>query len=180
MCGITGFIDHTKRCVQPQRIVRAMANTLTHRGPDAMGTWCDEDVAAFLGHRRLAVIDVTPGGGQPMVSSCGRWVLAYNGEVYNAAALRRELQASDRRFRGTSDTEVLLEGIAQWGLCETLDRVNGTFAFAFAAWDRSQGMLYLARHRIGIEPMYWGECGGSFIFASEWGGSRPIPLGVRI
>ena len=156
MCGIVGFIDAGSRCQDSARVVAEMANRLHLRGPDAQNTWCDHDAGVYLGHRRLAIIDLSANGAQPMASTNGRWVISYNGELYNADELTAELGASGIQLRGDSDTEVLLEGIAHWGLEGTLDRINGMFAFA--VWDRAERVLYLVRDRVGIKPLYW-PCG---------------------
>jgi asparagine synthase (glutamine-hydrolysing) len=126
-----------------------------------------------LGHRRLSILDLTPNGRQPMVSACGRYVVTLNGEIYNFRQLRRELENHGHRFRGSSDTEVLLAAVAEWGVEEALRVFNGMFAFAI--WDRSQRILHLARDRAGEKPLYYGRCGGSFMFASELKALRVHP-----
>ncbi|TFH46440.1 MAG: asparagine synthase (glutamine-hydrolyzing), partial [Lysobacterales bacterium] len=126
-----------------------------------------------LGHTRLAIIDLSPAGAQPMISSCGRFVLSYNGEVYNAPELRAELQAAGRPFRGHSDTEVMVEGFAVWGVRPTIERLIGMFAFA--VWDCSTHTLTLARDRLGIKPLYWGRINGSLVFASELKAFKALP-----
>lgn len=142
-----------------------MAETLRHRGPDADTVWCDAGAGLAFGHRRLSIIDLSPAGAQPMVSSCGRFVLAYNGEVYNATELRPELEAAGRRFHGHSDTEVIVEGAGVWGVEATVHRLIGMFAMAL--WDRRDRILYLIRDRLGIKPLYWTESAGRFLFGSE-------------
>lgn len=142
-----------------------MVSVLTHRGPDSAGVWEDRAARVWMGHRRLSVVDLSASGAQPMVSSNGRWVLTYNGELYNAVDLRAELSAQGVVFRGSSDTEVLLEAIAGWGLHKTLRRINGMFAFA--VWDREQRSLFLARDRLGIKPLYWAQTTAGFLFGSE-------------
>ena len=167
MCGINGLIDSraaTGRDELETR-ARAMAQTLTHRGPDDDGVWADESAGVGLGHRRLSIIDLSPAGHQPMVSTDGRYVLVYNGEIYNFPTLRGELESAGATFDGSSDTEVLLEAIALWGLDEALLRANGMFAFA--VWDRQERKLHLARDRFGEKPLYLGWAGGTFLFASE-------------
>lgn len=175
MCGIAGFIDKNAK-LDPRRymtIVTAMSSTLAHRGPDGAGSWIDENAGLTLGNRRLAIIDLTKAADQPMVSSCGRFVLTYNGEIYNAPELRDELRAAGRRFRGHSDTEVLLEACASWGIHATLSRLDGMFAFAL--WDRKEKALYLARDRLGIKPLYWADSTDRFLFGSELKALRAFP-----
>ncbi|MCB0971015.1 MAG: asparagine synthase (glutamine-hydrolyzing) [Acidimicrobiales bacterium] len=149
---------------------------LAHRGPDDRGTWRDGEVGVELGHRRLSIIDLTPGGHQPMTSASGRYVLVFNGEVYDHRDLRHELEGAGVRFRGTSDTEVLLEGIDRWGLRRTLERIDAMFALAL--WDRREGRLALARDRLGEKPLFVAASAKEVRFASEmkawWVGSvRP-------
>ncbi len=143
-----------------------MGSRLLHRGPDADGEFLDEDAGLGLGHRRLSILDLSPEGRQPMVSTCGRYVIAYNGEIYNYRQLRQELERSaPRAFRGSSDTEVLLEAIAAWGLNTALQRCIGMFALAL--WDRDERRLRLVRDRLGIKPLYYSDTGKGWIFASE-------------
>lgn len=167
MCGIAGFLD-ARRVLGADSLAAtgaAMAATLHHRGPDDSGVWTDPPVGVSLAHRRLAILDLSPAGRQPMVSSCGRLVLTYNGEIYNHAALRRELEASGRHFRGHCDAEVLVEACAELGVEAALGRIIGMFAFA--VWDRVTRTLTLARDRIGIKPLYWAQFGKLFMFGSE-------------
>ena len=175
MCGIAGLVD--SRCAYSAedlaRTAEAMAAPLRHRGPDDAGVWADPAAGVALAHRRLAILDLSPAGHQPMASSCDRWVLTYNGEIYNHAELRDELSASGRTFRGHSDTEVLVEACAAWGVEATLRRLVGMFAFA--AWDRATRTLTLARDRIGKKPLFWGRFGRLFLFASEIKGLRGHP-----
>ncbi len=142
-----------------------MADCLLHRGPDDGGSWADGEVGIGFGHRRLSIIDLSAAGRQPMLSANGRYVLTYNGEIYNAPELRRECEAAGIAFRGTSDTEVLVETIARHRLRPTLERLIGMFAFAL--WDRELRELTLVRDRLGIKPLYWGRFGKAFLFASE-------------
>jgi asparagine synthase (glutamine-hydrolysing) len=127
-----------------------MSAPMRDRGPDDGGVWTDPVAGVALAHRRLAILDLSPAGHQPMTSSCGRLVLTYNGEIYNHAELRDELRAAGRTFRGHSDTEVLVEACAQWGIGPTLRKLCGMFAFAL--WDRSTRTLTLARDRLGKKP----------------------------
>jgi len=175
MCGIAGFIDCSKQFNPEElsRCVAEMSDRLAHRGPDGSGVWTDSDLGIALGHRRLSIIDLSDMGRQPMVSDDGRFVLTYNGEIYNHKALRRELEQEGCRFRGHSDTEVLLEAIARWGLGPTLDRLNGMFAFA--VWDRTDRRLTLVRDRVGIKPLYYGWSGATFLFGSELSALRAHP-----
>jgi len=167
MCGIAGFLDPAGRTAHPEAAVRAMAAKLRRRGPDDAGAWTDPGVGIALGHRRLAVIDRSAEGHQPMISRCGRYVACYNGEIYNFPALRRELERLDPTcaWRGHSDTEVLLEAVSAWGLPEALARCNGMFALAL--WDRDKRALHLARDRMGEKPLYYGWSGDVFLFGSE-------------
>ncbi len=166
MCGLTGILDSTG---SPQadlrQIAGAMTRSLRHRGPDAEGIWTADGIA--LGHRRLSILDLSPAGAQPMHSACGRYVIAFNGEIYNHLDLRRELEDNGAapNWRGHSDTETLLAGIRFWGLDVTLERAAGMFAIAL--WDRRERRLSLARDRIGEKPLYWGWAGRSLVFGSE-------------
>lgn len=152
-------------------LLGSMADHLQHRGPDARGIWSEGPVG--LGHRRLAILDLSEAGAQPMQSCCGRYVIAFNGEIYNHLDLRQELAGAVPGWRGHSDTETLLAGIAHWGLDETLRRTAGMFALAL--WDRRGKRLFLARDRIGEKPLYWGWAGKSLIFASELKALRQVP-----
>ena len=165
MCGIAGILDtRDSDPRQSEQLVRRMTDMLAHRGPDGDGLWSDSG-GIVLGHRRLAIIDLSEHGRQPMLSADGRWALSYNGEFYNFLDVRRELIAQGVSFKGDSDTEVLLEGCACWGLRATLAKVAGMFAFAL--WDRRERRLYLARDRLGIKPLYWAQVGTRIIWASE-------------
>lgn len=166
MCGLTGILDPRGRAPLATA-VQAMTDRLVHRGPDGDGVWTDDAAGIALGHRRLAIIDLSPAGAQPMTSACGRYVIAYNGEVYNAEDLRRELAAAGGApdYRGHSDTEVMLAAFTYWGVRPTVEKLIGMFAFAL--WDREERCLVLARDRLGIKPLYWGDTGGLFLFASE-------------
>jgi asparagine synthase (glutamine-hydrolysing) len=167
MCGVAGLWDR-RAATAPEALAtaaRGMTDTLLHRGPDAGDVWCDAEAGIALGHRRLSIIDLSPAGAQPMVSSCGRFVLSYNGEVYNAEDLRPDLIGAGRTFRGHSDTEIIVEGLAVWGVEATIAKLIGMFAMAI--WDRRDRVLHLVRDRLGIKPMYWASAGGLFLFGSE-------------
>lgn len=164
MCGIAGILaNHHAAELDLAAVAGAMADTLRHRGPDAGAAWADQAAGIAFGHRRLSIIDLSPAGAQPMASACGRFVIAYNGEVYSAAEIRRDLPTIE--FRGHSDTEAVLEACTAWGVEKTLSRLIGMFAFA--VWDRRDRCLTLARDRMGIKPLYWARLGGAFLFASE-------------
>jgi asparagine synthase (glutamine-hydrolysing) len=176
MCGLAGFLDPSGKAGGTDAMREAaarMAAALRHRGPDDAGAWADADAGIALGHQRLSILDLSAAGHQPMTSGCGRYVIAYNGEVYNFAELRSEIEAGGHRFRGRSDTEVLVEAIAQWGVEAALKRAIGMFAFAL--WDREERTLTLARDRLGIKPLYWGRFGDLFLFGSELKALRAHP-----
>jgi asparagine synthase (glutamine-hydrolysing) len=167
MCGIAGFRDFSAsspEMVLSQR-VRDMCDALFHRGPDGEGDWLDSEAGIALGHRRLAIVDLSDAGHQPMESRCGRYVISFNGEVYNFRELRRDLEHRHHVFRGGSDTEVMLAAISEWGLDSALSRFIGMFAFAL--WDRRTRMLALVRDRMGVKPLYWTVSRGHLLFGSE-------------
>jgi len=161
MCGIAGIFNLNGAPVSPV-VLRRMTDAIAHRGPDGEGFYTDSFLG--LGHRRLAIIDLTPGGHQPMSMPDESIVLSYNGEIYNFREMRAELESRGHCFRSRSDTEVLLHGYAEWGL-DVLDRLNGMFAFAI--WDRSKQELFLARDRYGIKPLYYTIRENQFVFGSE-------------
>jgi asparagine synthase (glutamine-hydrolysing) len=177
MCGVAGFVaGRSVSREQLRAIATAMADTLVHRGPDAGDAWVDSDDVVALGHRRLAILDLSPAGNQPMTSASGRWTVSYNGEIYNHRSLRAELGPS-LTWRGHSDTETLVEAIDRWGVQSTLERLNGMFAVA--AWDAQAQTLFLARDRLGEKPLYWTHQGDRFAFASELRALRMTP-GIRL
>jgi asparagine synthase (glutamine-hydrolysing) len=175
MCGIAGWVSRSQAVSSATLLhtVSTMAEVLHHRGPDGRGAWCDEEAGVALGHTRLAVIDLSESGKQPMRSRDERYVLNYNGEIYNFRELRAQLQVEGTHFRGHCDTEVLLEAIAAWGLDVTLARSNGMFAFAL--WDARERRLTLARDRLGEKPLYYFASPNDFVFASELGAMRRHP-----
>jgi len=174
MCGIVGFLGSSGSAGQDTAVVRRMADLIRHRGPDDDGVWGDAEAGIALAQRRLAIIDLSPAGHQPMLSLCKRYVLVFNGEIYNYDEIRRKLDAeAAHAWRGHSDTEVLLEAIARWGLKHTLKLCVGMFALAL--WDRAERTLVLARDRLGEKPLYYGRIGGSFVFASELKAFRGHP-----
>ena len=171
MCGIAGLVGAKVDAA----IVTRMTDPIAHRGPDDAGVWIDPEGAIGLGFRRLAILELSPAGAQPMASNDGRWMLTFNGEIYNHLAVRRELEAEGAvaAWRGHSDTETLVEGVAAWGLKATLERCVGMFAVAL--WDTRTRMLHLARDRFGEKPLYYGWVGGDFVYASELKAIRTHP-----
>src|SRR5580692_2090514 len=167
MCGITGFLDtsRSKSSEQLTLIARRMSTSLSHRGPDADGIWVDQNTGVAFGHRRLSIIDLSPMGAQPMHSAGGRYVITFNGEIYNFKSLRQELEQLGETFRGHSDTEIMLAAIARWGVEASLKKFNGMFAFGL--WDREEQTLYLSRDRAGEKPLYYGWAGKTLLFGSE-------------
>jgi asparagine synthase (glutamine-hydrolysing) len=173
MCGLTGAWEPPGELEGQGRRLRAMAACLAHRGPDDEGHWSDPSSGIGFGFRRLAVVDVSPAGHQPMFSRDERFVVAFNGEIYNHRELRRELESHGARFRGTSDTEVIVEALARWGVADMLPRFWGMFAIA--AWDRATRTLWLARDRLGKKPLYYTNAGGTWLFGSELKALRRHP-----
>ncbi len=169
MCGIAGlFLRRPAAEEMLSARAAAMAEAIAHRGPDGAGLWTDPRSGLALAHRRLAVIDLSPGGAQPMRSTCGRYVISYNGELYNYRELREELARSGHRVHGDSDTAVLLAALAAWGVEAALPRLDAMFAFAL--WDSSERALWLARDHAGIKPLVWAQLGdGTILFGSELG-----------
>lgn len=179
MCGIAGIVGAVAG-VDLEGVARTMAAQLLHRGPDDQGFWTDPAGRVALAHRRLSIIDVSPLGHQPMQSVSGRYVIVYNGEIYNFEQLRRQLQAAGQApaWRGHSDTEVLLAAIDAWGLEAALSSTVGMFAIAL--WDRESQTLCLARDRIGEKPLYYGQTARGVAFASELKAIRAIAGGLEI
>lgn len=167
MCGITGFwnFSNSRSNAELTSVVTRMTDAIRHRGPDDNGAWVDENSGVALGFRRLAIVDLSSTGHQPMLSADERYVIIFNGEVYNYADLKKELDEAGYEFRGTSDTEVMLAGILEWGLEEAVKRFNGMFAVAL--WDRREKQLHLIRDRVGVKPLYYGWHGKTLLFGSE-------------
>jgi len=167
MCGIAGFLDLKRRFGNQDAaaLARTMADRITHRGPDAGGTWADAATGVAFGHRRLSIVDLSAAGAQPMVSGSGRSVICYNGEVYNPEEFRSELELRGTRFRGHSDTEVLLEAFEAWGVLASAKRLVGMFALAW--WDAHRRTLWLLRDRVGKKPLYYGRFDGTLLFGSQ-------------
>jgi asparagine synthase (glutamine-hydrolysing) len=173
MCGIAGFVLAPTAGIDPASVLRMMTNQLAHRGPDGGDSVLESDGAVGLGHRRLAIVDLSEAGRQPMVSHSGRYVITYNGEVYNFQELRRELEITGAHFRGHSDTEVMLAAMDAWGISAAIRRLAGMFAFAL--WDRRERELWLVRDRLGKKPLYVGTVKGSLVFGSELKAIRAFP-----
>jgi asparagine synthase (glutamine-hydrolysing) len=165
VCGIAGFLDAKGGGAEARSRVRAMTDAVAHRGPDDSDVWTDDAAGIALGHRRLSIIDLSPLGRQPMTSADGRYVITYNGEVYNFVELRKELETLGHRFRGGSDTEVMLAACVEWGPERAIARFVGMFAIAL--WDAKTRVLRLVRDRIGVKPLYWCRRNGVVLFGSE-------------
>lgn len=178
MCGVAGFLSLNRAAAvaDMQATLRRMGEALRHRGPDDRGQWADPATGIGLAHQRLSILDLSPQGRQPMSSACGRYVVSFNGEIYNHLDLRQSLGSGDPLpgpWRGTSDTEVMLAAISRWGLRKALDRLVGMFALAL--WDRQQRRLHLIRDRLGEKPLYYGWCGADLVFGSELKAMRAYP-----
>ena len=174
MCGFSGFLYRDNFPAHAQSILDAMGMAIANRGPDSQDVWFDAETGIGLSHRRLAIVDLSPAGHQPMKSSTGRYLIAFNGEIYNHLTIRAELeQLSARQWRGHSDTETLLAGIEAWGLKKTLEKSVGMFALAL--WDTQTAELLLARDRFGEKPLYYGWNNDVFLFGSELKSFRAHP-----
>src|SRR6185437_9364864 len=170
MCGLTGYWatvrEPTIRAIEP------MCRAIEHRGPDDEGIWSAPDFGPALGFRRLAIIDVSPAGHQPMASATGRYLVVFNGEIYNFAALRASL-GDNIQWRGHSDTEVMLAAIERWGVKTAIEKCSGMFAIAL--WDRQERALHLVRDRLGEKPLYYGMFDGTLLFVSKLKALRAHP-----
>ena len=176
MCGLTGFLtSNSQHGIDIEAVARSIGDQISHRGPDDAGVWSDADAGYTIVHRRLSILDLSPSGHQPMHSASGRWVLAYNGEVYNHIGLRQQLERECAApvWHGHSDTETLLACFEAWGVERTLKLSVGMFAIAL--WDRDERVLTLARDRIGEKPLYYGWQGDTFLFGSELKALRAHP-----
>ena len=172
MCGISGLI--VKQSLQNiEQSITDMSMTLSHRGPDDHGCWIDDNKKIALAHRRLSILDLSHVGHQPMMSSSDRYIMVFNGEIYNFQSLAGELKNKSHQFNGHSDTEVMLSAIEEWGIESAVKKFNGMFAFA--VYDRKLSKLYLVRYRLGIKPLYYGLSNGAFLFASELKAFRKFP-----
>jgi asparagine synthase (glutamine-hydrolysing) len=165
MCGISGFFSIQRSNEEISKVIKRMTDAIQHRGPDDEGVWTDPHVGIALGFRRLAILDLSPLGHQPMLSTNERFVMVFNGEIYNFAEIRDELSSLGHSFRGGSDTEVMLAGVVEWGILDAVRRFNGMFAIAL--WDRKERTLHLIRDRMGIKPLHYGWINGEFLFGSE-------------
>lgn len=176
MCGFTGFWQFNKQTFNKpyDKIALEMAARISYRGPDDEGAWVDQDAGLALGHRRLSILDLSSAGHQPMQSRSQRFIIAYNGEVYNAPDIRSELEEIGISFRSHSDTEVMLEAMEQWGVHKAVQKFIGMFAFAL--WDKKEKSLYLVRDRLGIKPLYWGRHQGVLFFGSQLRSFQAHPL----
>ena len=172
MCGIAGFCNRQKTWRED---IERMKEQLISRGPDAEGSWCNDSQDVTLGHRRLSILDLSPGGAQPMVSHSGRFVISYNGEIYNCREVEKKLRREGLlgALHGSSDTEILLEALEAYGVKEGICLCKGMFAIAL--YDRKEEQLWLLRDRVGEKPLYYGLVNGSFVFASELTAIAALP-----
>ncbi len=173
MCGIAGVLDPTSARDRLERDALAMADSIAYRGPDDHGLWSDPEAGIALTHRRLSIVDLSPAGHQPMVSADGRFIITYNGEIYNFLEIRPELEARGIKFRGHSDTEVMLEAFAAFGVEATVKRLIGMFTIG--VWDRRERTLTLVRDRLGIKPLYWAKS-SAVCFCSGPNSRRCVPI----
>ena len=173
MCGIVGYLKPPSSATNYHTVIRSMTNSLSHRGPDSSGFWLDPSLGVSLGHRRLSINDLSPSGSQPMVSPCSRYVIAFNGEIYNWRDLRSKLCIPQTEWNSNTDTEVILRALSSWGISKFLSRARGMFAIAI--WDRSLHELLLIRDRIGEKPLYYGLLGNTFFFSSELKAVHHVP-----
>lgn len=175
MCGIAGFLSRSGECEvdDPEEVVRRMALAVHHRGPDDGGVWVDGRAGIALGFRRLAILDTSERGHQPMFSADGRYVIVFNGEIYNFRELRARLEGLGHGFSSGTDTEVILATAVQWGASSVPKHLQGMFAYAL--WDRDERVLHLVRDRIGIKPLYYGWSGNTFLFGSELSALEQYP-----
>ena len=177
MCGIAGFITagDCNSLGDQERLLASMSNTIAHRGPDDDGSWSDLEKGVWLGHRRLAIVDLSSAGHQPMKSASGRYLIVFNGEIYNHLPLRQEMEAAGevQTWYGHSDTETLLHSIEIFGIHKTLQKLSGMFAIA--VWDQKLNKLTIARDRFGEKPLYYGWIGQTFIFCSELKSIKKCP-----
>jgi asparagine synthase (glutamine-hydrolysing) len=167
MCGIAGFFEKAEKYdrMELHSVCKKMIASISHRGPDGDGIWQDPDIPVVLGHKRLSIIDLSNLGAQPMVSNNDRFIISYNGEIYNFLSIKKELEVLGTIFRGNSDTEVILAAFESWGIQEALKKLNGMFAIA--VWDRQKRQLHLIRDRMGKKPLYFGWAGSLLCFGSE-------------
>src|SRR5262249_57943313 len=170
MCGLTGFVAPPASAGEMTRILRGMCDALRHRGPDDAGEWMDAEAGAAIGFRRLAIIDLSPAGHQPMLSHSERYVVTLNGEIYNFEELRRELREP---WRGHSDAEVMAAAFDAWGVETAVKRFNGMFAIA--VWDCQHRRLHLVRDRMGVKPLYYGVANDTLLYGSELKALRRHP-----
>jgi len=163
MCGISGILSPKRNIEYFKTLINPMIASLEHRGPDSKGIFIDEKNGIALGHNRLSILDLSKNGSQPMKSSSGRYIMSFNGEIYNHLNIRSKIQSEN--WRGTSDTETLLAAIEKWGIDMTLELLNGMFVFAL--YDTVNSKLCICRDRAGEKPLYYGQISDDFVFASE-------------
>ena len=176
MCGFVGFLN-PKHSINFEETLKEMSNMIVHRGPDSSGQWCDEEYGFGVAHQRLSILDLSNLGSQPMLSHSRRYVMAFNGEIYNHLKLRKELEKKflePIKWMGNSDTETFIQCIEFMGLKKALKETIGMFSFAL--WDRKEKKLYLARDRVGEKPLYYGYINETVFFASELKALKPHPL----